>query len=146
MWRCRKKKKKEKEKEEGEKTLKAFGITPTAFPVRLNFEPEDRVFTAPVLSSEYHCRTLFSGPVCTTILLIPTTKTTVKKKKKRGVNWENKHQGQSSRGRPGVDGNSCQSFQRSTWRGDSGSNSFSPSVLWKYECQLIFSRGPSAHF
>lgn len=87
-------KKNKKKEEEGEKTLKAFGITPTAFPVRLNFEPEDRVFTAPVLSSEYHCRTLFSGPVCTIILLIPTTKTTVKKR----VNWENKHQGQAGYG------------------------------------------------
>lgn len=103
--------------------MKAFRITPTAFPVRLNFDPEDRALAAPVLSSEYHWRTLFSGPVCTIIVLISTPKTTVKKR----VNRESKQQGQSSRGRLTVHGNSCQSFQLSAWRSDSGSNS--PSVL-----------------
>lgn len=74
MWRCRKKKKKKKKK-----GRRAFEITPTAFPVRLNFDPENREFAAPVLSSEFHCRTLFSGPVCIIIVLISTPKTTVKK-------------------------------------------------------------------
>lgn len=59
--------------------MKAFRITPTPFPVHLNFDPEDRVFA--LLSSEYHCRTLFSGPVCSIIILMFTPKTTVKKTK-----------------------------------------------------------------
>lgn len=65
MWRCQKGK-----KNVGEKTLKALETTPTAFPVHLNFDPKDRAFTYPIFSFECDCRTLFSGPVCTTFILM----------------------------------------------------------------------------
>lgn len=142
MWRWRKKKKRRERRRE--KTLKAFGITPTAFPVRLNFNPVNRAFTAPVLFAEYHRKTLFSGPVCTIIILISTPKTTVKKE------WIGKTNTRDSRAEVGWVWTATVARVSSWAHGEVTAaltaRRFSPSVLWKYECQLIFSRGPSAHF
>lgn len=158
MWRYQKKKGRREKK-----TLKAFRITPTAFPVHLNSDMKNWTLKATNFSVEA------TAKLCALVLLILfqcsyLCNHTWSVRKKTLLNaFLRQHFTNSTfttifkRDNLSVVNWSCEivysklpkSFQLRTHREVTviiTALCFSPSVLLKYECQLIFSRGPSTHF